>query len=102
MYSPQNGKILQMAPDSDDSKLLDNKSTKRIQSIVGIMLYYYWSVDPTIIKAINEISRIQSNPTRDNEGKEKKIKTYPNVIICYKSSNMVLHVDSDAAYQTML
>ena len=28
--------------------------------------------------------------------------TYPNTIIRYKSSDMVLHVDSDAAYITML
>ena len=27
--------------------------------------------------------------------------TYPNAIIRYKSSNMVLHLDSDAAYLTM-
>ena len=27
--------------------------------------------------------------------------TYPNVIIQYKTSNMVLHVDLDAAYLTM-
>ena len=27
--------------------------------------------------------------------------TYPNAIHCYKASDMVLHVDSDAAYLTM-
>ena len=29
------------------------------------------------------------------------VATYPNTIICLKSSNMVLHMDSDAAYITM-
>ena len=71
---PAYGKRLQMAPDPDDSDLLDKKATKIIQYIVGTMLYYARSVDPTILRAINEI---------------------------YKASNMVLHVDSDAAYLTM-
>ena len=27
--------------------------------------------------------------------------TYPNLVICYKTINMVLHLDSYAAYLTM-
>ena len=27
--------------------------------------------------------------------------TYPNEVICYKASNMVLHVDSDMVYLTI-
>ena len=54
------GKILQMAPDTYDRELLDKKSTKIIQSIVGTMIYYAPSVYPKIIRAINEISRFQS------------------------------------------
>ena len=52
---PSYEKILQMAPDPDDSKIIDKKSTKIIQSIVGTMLYFSRSVDPTILQAINEI-----------------------------------------------
>ena len=36
--SPATGKILQIAPDPNDSELLDKKSTKIIQYIVGTML----------------------------------------------------------------
>ena len=56
---PAYGKRLQMAPDPDESDLLKKKSTKRIQSIVGTMIYYARSVDPTMLRAINEISRVQ-------------------------------------------
>ena len=53
-----------MAPDSDGINLLDQKSTNKIQSIVGTNIYYAWSVDPTMLWEINEILRVQSRPTR--------------------------------------
>ena len=94
-----------MAPDPDESNLLDKKDTRRIQSIVGTMLYYARSVDPTMLRVINEILRVQSRPTRDTEEKAIMLLDYAstclNAILRYKASNMVLHVDSDAAYLTM-
>ena len=46
---PSYRKIFQMAPDPNESNLLDKKSTKRIQSIVGTFLYNAWSFDPTML-----------------------------------------------------
>ena len=46
---PAHGKRLQMAPDPDESNLLDNKGTKRIKYIVGTILYYDQSVDPKML-----------------------------------------------------
>ena len=46
---PTYGKILQIAPYPDDSKLLDKKYTKIIQSIVVTMIYYAQSFDTTMI-----------------------------------------------------
>ena len=95
-----------MAIDPYGSDILDKKSTKIIQSIVVTMLYYAWSVGITILWAINKILRVQPKPTRDTEEKSIMLlyyaATYPNSIIRYKSRNMVLHVDSDAAYLNML
>ena len=94
-----------MAPDPEKSDLLNKKATKIIQSIVGTMLYYARSVNPTMIRAINEISRVQSRPTQDTEERARTLlnyaATYPNTILRYKASDMVLHVDSYAAYLTM-
>ena len=102
---PDYGKRLQMAPDPDESNLLDKNSTKRIQYIVGIMLYYARSIDPTMLGAINEILRVQSRPTQDTSEKAIMIldyaATYPNDILRYKASDIVLYVHSDAAYLTM-
>ena len=82
---PSYGKRLQMAPYLDDSELLENKSTKRIQSVVGTMIYYSRSSDPTILQANNEISRSQSKPTRDTGKKARMLldhsATYQNEII---------------------
>ena len=64
-------KRLQMAPDPDKSNLINKNATKRIHSIVGIMLYYARSVDPTMLSPINEILRVQSRPTQDTAEKLK-------------------------------
>ena len=99
---PAYGKRLQMAPYPDGSDILDKRATKRIQSIVGTMLYYARSVDPTMLRAISEILRVQSRPTQDTAEKARMLleyaAKYPNIILSHKASDMVLNVDSDAAY----
>ena len=59
---PAYGQKIQLAP-FDDSPLLDNKGTKRIQGIIGSLLYYGRAIDNTILKAINKISAVQAKPT---------------------------------------
>ena len=72
----------------------------------GIMLDYSHSVDKTMLRAINEISRVQSKTTKYTKEKDKMLldyaATYPNSVILYKAIKMVLHVDSYATYLTML
>ena len=93
---PAYGKILQMAPDTDERYHLDKKSTKRIQSKVGTMLYCARSVDPAMLRAINKILRVQSRPKRDTEEKARMLldyaATYTNAILSYKASYIALHV----------
>ena len=45
-----------MTPYTDESNLIENRGTKRIQYIVGTVLYYARSVDSKMLQAINEIS----------------------------------------------
>ena len=58
-----------------------------------------------MLRALNEISRIQARPTKDTLAKAQWFldytATYPNAIIRYHASQMVLHIDSDAAYLVM-
>ena len=94
-----------MAPDSDKRNICDKNVTKRIKSIVVTMLYNERSLDPTMLRDINENLRVQSQPTHDTTEKAKMLLDYDalylNAIIPYKASDMVLHVDSHAEYITM-
>ena len=103
--APAYGQRLQLAPDPDSSELLDQKGIKLIQTVVGIFFYYARSLNPTILRALNEISRIQARPTKDTLAKAKCFldcaSTYPNAIIRYHASKMVLRIDSGAAYLVM-
>ena len=91
----------QMAP-IDTSPLLDSKTTKRIQGIVGSLLYYARAIDNTMLTAITEISAVQSKPTQQTLDAVTKLldyaATYPDTTIRFHASDMVLYGESDAAY----
>ena len=53
---PKYGQRLQMAPDIDTTNKLNTKETRIIQGIVGSILYYSRSLDPTMLTALNDIS----------------------------------------------
>ena len=63
------------------------------------------ALDPNMLCAFNEISRVQARPTKYTMEKAKWFldyaATYPNAIILYHASQMVFHIDSDAAYLVM-
>ena len=86
----------------DMSTKLDIKDTKLVQSISGAFLFYGRAVDPTILPALTEIASQQAQPTVNTMSKCKMLMdylyTYPNAVIRYKKSKMILYVDSDAAY----
>ena len=94
------GKSIQMATYTNESDLLE-KITKRIKSTVGTFKYYYWSVDITMLGAINENSRVKSKLTKETDTKATMIldyaATYLNTVIWYQSRDIILHVDSEAA-----
>jgi hypothetical protein len=108
VYAPHNwtrpayGQKTQFAPPEDETPLLDAKEKTRIQAIVGSFLYYARAVDPTMLPALNEIGTQQASPTEATRNKANMLLdyacTYPNAKIRYYASDMVLHVDSDAAY----
>ena len=86
-----------MAPDPNSSELLDQQGIKFIQTVVGIFLYYVRALDPTMLRALNEISCVQARSTKDTMAKAKWFldyaATYPNAIIRCHASKMFLHID---------
>ena len=69
---------------------------------MGSFLYYARAVDPTILPTINELGLSQAQPTENTRVKAKQLVdylyTHKFATLRYKSSDICLHVDSDAAY----
>ena len=82
--------------------MLNPKDTKFIQSVTGSFLYYGRALDNTILPALNEIASEQAQPTQKTMEKAQRlmdyVHTYPNAYIRFHASDMILNIDSDAAY----
>eukprot|EP00957_Ditylum_brightwellii_P019364 1460821-Ditylum_brightwellii.AAC.1 len=83
---------LTMAPDTSDP--LNKIEIKRIQAIIGTLLYYVRQVHPTMLVAIGTIAAAQSKGT---EAKVKAVEhlldycaSHPNATVRYTPSNMML------------
>eukprot|EP00957_Ditylum_brightwellii_P001591 124435-Ditylum_brightwellii.AAC.1 len=81
-----------MTPDMSDP--LDKLGIKRIQAIIGTLLYYARQVDPTMLVAIGTIAVAQSKGT---EATAKAVlhllyccASHPNTTIRYTPSNTLL------------
>jgi hypothetical protein len=103
---PAYGKQTQFAPPPDDSELLQTKDEiRRIQAIVGTLLYYARAVDCTMLPALNQISTQQSKPTQQTNDDANMLldfaATHPQATVRFHASDMILHIDTDAAYLVM-
>jgi hypothetical protein len=98
---PKFGSKVQFAK-IDETKPLTKEKISFIQRVVGKLLYYARAVDPTMLHAINDISLSASRGTEATLDATMFLlnyaHTFPNAEIIYRASDMVLHVDSDAAY----
>ena len=92
----------QYAQQPDDTPLLDEKSTKYVQSAVGCFLYYARALDSTMLPALNQIASQQAQPTQRVLTKVQRLldyaNTYSQAYVRFYASDMQLMIDSDAAY----
>ena len=98
----QYGAKVQTALDVDTSPPLDAKGIKRVQQIVGDLLYYARTVDNKLLVALHTIGMQQSAATEETEKVISQlldyVATYPNDGTIYRSSGMVLTAHSDAGF----
>jgi len=91
----------QLPTTATNESALNNEETKKIQSISGT-LNYYSEIDPCIKPALNEIAREQAKPTfatkRRTEHLLDYLSTHPEATLRYCASDMILVVETDAAY----
>ena len=95
-------KTRQLAMQPDTSPPLDATDTTYVQSVVGSLLYHGRAIDASILPALNAIAAQQSSPTAKVKEKCKRlldyVATYPNPILRFYSSDMILTAESDVAY----
>ena len=101
-HQPVYGRHQQVGTPSDTAPKLQGAAISLLQSVVGALLYYTRAVDPSMYPALNEVSVQQSAPSQATWKKCLQlldyVSTHPNATIRYHASDMVLNVDSDAAY----
>ena len=99
-YGMKGGRQYANAP--DDSPLLTPKDTKHLQSVTGSFLFYGRAIDYTTLPALNEIASSQAKPRETTRKKTQQLMdylhTYPDAYLRFHASDMVLHIESDAAY----
>ena len=92
----------QPTPEDDKSPPLDNQGKKRIQGIVGALLYYGRAVENKLIVDLSSIVSQQDTTTeRTKEAINHLIDycaTYPADRILYRSRDMVLCAHSNAGF----
>jgi hypothetical protein len=99
---PAYGAKIQYAQTPTELPTLEKIGTQRVQAIAGTLLYYARAVDPTMLPALNKISSQQARPTQITIDECNQLLDYaatsPDAVIRYHASDMVLHLDTDAAY----
>lgn len=98
---PQYGATVQLAP-TDDTPQLDALDEKRLQEIIGSLLFYARAVDCTMLTAVNHVSSEQAHPTeRVKAAAERMLQyaaAYPDHQLVYRACDMQLYGQSDASY----
>jgi hypothetical protein len=99
---PDYGKATQYAPTPDTSPPLDAADSKRVQEVLGTLLFYARAVDSTMLAAIGTLAAQQARGTQHTmRGITHLLNycaTHPNAVVRFVASDMILHVESDASY----
>ena len=84
------------------SPKLDEKGVKRVQEVVGALLFYGRAVDNKLLVAINAIGIQQANATEATKAAVATLldylATYPDDGTLYRASDMVLAAHADAGF----
>eukprot|EP00804_Cyclotella_cryptica_P007211 CCRYP_009751-RB/>CCRYP_009751-RB protein AED:0.29 eAED:0.25 QI:0/-1/0/1/-1/1/1/0/612 len=86
----------------DTSKPLDPDGVKRVQQVVGSLLFYARAVDNTILPALSTIASSQAAATELTLAQCSQLLDYcasnPDTSVQYRASDMVLNIHLDASY----
>ena len=98
---PNYGATKQLATPLGTSPPIPEELNCRIQKNVVTFLYYAHAVACTMLPYLNTLTEQQSNPTKNIEAEITQFLDYAatntSEIIQYKSSDMIIYIDSDAS-----
>ncbi len=81
---------------------LSPDTIKCIQDIIGTLLYYGCTVDPTLLTALSSIPACQTKGTAAVNASCQQllgyVATHQNAGICHKACNMILAIHTNASY----
>jgi hypothetical protein len=81
---------------------LSPKEIKEIQRIIGSVLYNACAINIMVLMALSSIAIKKLKETTSTMAKEKQLLdylvTYPDATICFRASDMIMKVHSDASY----
>ncbi len=104
-YSPEPKKFgteAQTALPPDSSPKLDTKGIKRVQKIVGSILYYARTVDMTVLMALSSIAVEQTKATEKTMARCTQLLDYlsghADSKVRFHASDMILNIHLDASY----
>ena len=88
--------------EEDNSPPLTKKEIKRVQDIVGTLLYHRRALDPTLLAALSTIASRQAHSTKALQTACHQlldyVATHPNAGIHFHASDIILAVHTDASY----
>ena len=92
----------QLAAEEDTSPKLNNEGIKRVQAIVGALLYYARAVHNRLLVGLSAIGDQQAAATEQTtaaiDQKLDYVATYPNDGITYRVSDMIPAAHSDSGF----
>jgi hypothetical protein len=90
----------------DDATALDVTDKRRILEVLGTLLFYARAIDSTLLTAIGELATEQSEGTKTTMDKLSQLlnycATHPNATVRFTASDMILAVESDASYLSII
>ena len=86
----------------DESPIVFKEQIKRIQGVVGSILFYACSVDYTFLVRLNTIAIQQTSATENTLKRTEDLldyaATHPDAKIRYIASEMIIQIHTDASY----
>ena len=99
---PTYGLKVQMAKVEITVPTLNKKENTRIRQVVGKILFYAQAIDSNLLMGLNTIASQQENETARTAALVTHLlnycATYPNSVVTYDTSDMILHIHPDASF----